>query len=96
MHLRDLARLEQNIGFKIKSSSHCGIISSLHQITEIPSATYRMNPLNLPKGIRSRMVNNINGLTMQFLEAGFERTLKEKAKGQRPHTAAARLSRAGL
>ena len=78
MHLRDLARLEQNIGFKIKSSSHGGIISSLHQITEVPSATYRMNPLNLPKGIRSRMVNNINGLTMYGLEAGFE----QKAKGR--------------
>ena len=37
-----------------------------------------MNPLNLPKGIRSRMVNYINGLTMYGLEAGFE----QKAKGR--------------
>ena len=27
----------------------------------------------LPAGIRSRFVNNINGLTMHMLEAGFER-----------------------
>ena len=41
-----------------------------------------MNLPNLPAGIRSRTVSNINGLTMQFLEAGFERTLKQKAKGR--------------
>jgi pimeloyl-ACP methyl ester carboxylesterase len=29
-------------------------------------------PLPLPPGIRSRTVNNINGLAMHFLEAGFE------------------------
>ena len=41
-----------------------------------------MNLPNLPAGIRSRTVSKINGLTMQFLEAGFERTLNEKAKGR--------------
>jgi hypothetical protein len=29
-------------------------------------------PLRLPPGIRSRIVNNINGLAMHVLEAGFE------------------------
>ncbi len=28
LHLRNLARLKQHIGFKIKGSSHCGIIAS--------------------------------------------------------------------
>ena len=41
-----------------------------------------MNLPNLPAGIRSRTVSKINGLTMQFLEAGFERTLNEKATGR--------------
>src|SRR5262245_40246270 len=31
-----------------------------------------LSPLPLPAGIRSRMVPNINGLTMHVLEAGFE------------------------
>ena len=43
-----------------------------------------MNPPdlpNLPVGIRSRMVSNINGLAMHVLEAGFDQTGKEKSKG---------------
>src|SRR3954468_8872361 len=31
-----------------------------------------LSPIPLPDGIRSRMVPNINGLTMHVLEAGFE------------------------
>ena len=41
-----------------------------------------MNLLNLPVGIRSRTVSNINGLTMHVLEAGFEHTAKRNAKGR--------------
>lgn len=41
-----------------------------------------MNLVNLPMGIRSRSVSSINGLTMHVLEAGFERTVKEKARGR--------------
>ena len=37
---------------------------------------------NLPVGIRSRMVSNINGLAMHVLEAGFEPTAKDKSKGR--------------
>ena len=44
----------------------------------------------LPAGIRSRFVNNSNGLTMHVLEAGFE----DQGPALRP--AAARLPRAGV
>ena len=37
--------------------------------------------LNLPVGIRSRMVSNVNGLAMHVLEAGFEQTATAKPKG---------------
>ena len=37
---------------------------------------------NLPKGIRSRTVSNINGLTMHVLEAGFEHSDEGNAKGR--------------
>ncbi len=37
---------------------------------------------NLPVGIRSRIVSNINGLAMHLLEAGFEPTAKHKPKGR--------------
>ncbi len=38
--------------------------------------------LNLPVGVRSRMVSNINGLTMHVLEAGFDQTATAKSKGR--------------
>ena len=41
-----------------------------------------MNLRNLPVGIRSSMVSNINGLTMHVLEAGFEHAAKGNAKGR--------------
>ncbi len=41
-----------------------------------------MNLLNLPVGIRSGKVSNINGLTMHALEADFEHTAKGNAKGR--------------
>ena len=37
--------------------------------------------LNLPVGIRSRTVSNVNGLAMHVLEAGFEQTVTDKPKG---------------
>ncbi len=40
-----------------------------------------MNLPNLPMGIRSRTVSNINGLSMHVLEAGFEQTATAKPKG---------------
>ena len=38
--------------------------------------------LNLPVGIRSRTVSNVNGLAMHVLEAGFEQTVTDKPKGR--------------
>ena len=37
--------------------------------------------LNLPVGIRSRTVSNVNGLAIHVLEAGFEQTVTDKPKG---------------
>ena len=41
-----------------------------------------MNLPNLPVGIRSRRLSNINGLNMHVLEAGFEPTAKHTSKGR--------------
>ena len=45
----------------------------------------------LPQGIRSRFIDNINGLSLHVLEAGFEGTGRPSLP-----PAAARFSRAGL
>jgi hypothetical protein len=36
------------------------------------SATIGGSKIALPPGVRSRMVNNVNGLAIHMLEAGFE------------------------
>ena len=58
-----------------------------------PPAGAGIGPLDsavLPPGIRSRFVDNVNGLRMHVLEAGFE------TPGRPRRAAAARLSRTGL
>jgi pimeloyl-ACP methyl ester carboxylesterase len=46
----------------------------LHAAAKIGESMTSLEPLNreLPKGIRARFVENVNGLTMHVLEAGFE------------------------
>ncbi len=41
-----------------------------------------LNLPNLPTGIRSRTVSNINGLTVHLLEAGFEQSVEGNFKGR--------------
>jgi len=61
-------RLMQGLVAVLAPAAVAGKAGAAAQVTE--AATY--SPAVLPPGIRSRFVNNINGLRMHVLEAGFE------------------------
>ena len=67
---RDLTRRELLQGFGVAAAS--AAVSRTGAAQTPPSAIGPYSPDVLPRGIRSRFADNINGLRMHVLEAGFE------------------------
>ena len=67
---RDLTRRELLQGFGVAAAS--AAVSRTGVAQTPPSAIGPYSPDVLPRGIRSRFADNINGLRMHVLEAGFE------------------------
>lgn len=67
-----MSRSEQKLSRRDFVLSSAGAAAGGFAVLQNPPRTTSPAPLPLPAGIRSRTVNNNNGLTVHILEAGFE------------------------